>query len=68
MALRSQDRAVTAQDYEFLAREASRRVARARCISSRGGLNSSAVPPGTVELLIVPAVPDRSARLHDTAA
>jgi predicted phage baseplate assembly protein len=56
-ALRSQDRAVTAQDYEFLAREASRRVARARAIQARGGLGSSTVPPGTVELLIVPTVP-----------
>jgi predicted phage baseplate assembly protein len=57
MALRSQDRAVTAQDYEFLAREASRRVARARCIQARGGLGGSTVPPGTVELLVVPTVP-----------
>ena len=45
-ALRSQDRAVTVQDYEFLARESSRRVARARCIQARGGLGSSTVPPG----------------------
>jgi predicted phage baseplate assembly protein len=57
LALRSQDRAVTARDYEFLAMEASRRVARARCIQARGGLGSSTVPPGTVELLIVPTVP-----------
>ncbi len=57
MVLRSQDRAVTAQDYEFLAREASRKVARARCIQARGGLGGSTVPPGTVELLIVPNVP-----------
>jgi predicted phage baseplate assembly protein len=57
MALRSQDRAVTTQDYEFLAKESSRRVARARCIQARGGAEASSVPPGTVELLIVPTVP-----------
>ncbi len=66
LALRSQDRAVTAQDYEFLAREASRRVARARCIQARGGLNSSTVPPGTVELLIVPTVPADAERTLST--
>jgi len=57
LALQSQGRAVTAQDYEFLAKEASRRVARARCIQARSELNASSVPAGTVELLIVPTVP-----------
>lgn len=32
--IRSRSRAVTAQDFEFLAGEASRRVARARCVAS----------------------------------
>ncbi|MGE5595251.1 MAG: putative baseplate assembly protein [Hyphomicrobiales bacterium] len=55
--LRSQERAVTAQDYEFLAHEASRRVARAHCIQSRTDGVSGSVPPGTVELLILPVIP-----------
>jgi len=55
LALRSQGRAVTAEDYEYLAREASREVARTHCIQTRS--DASSVPPGTVELLIVPAVP-----------
>lgn len=57
MALRSQDRAVTAEDYEFLAGEASRRVARAHCIQSRTDGVSGSVPAGTVELLVVPVIP-----------
>lgn len=56
--LRSQNRAVSATDYEFLAMEASRRVARARCIQVRTDGSGSSVPPGTVELLILPLVPD----------
>ena len=55
-ALRSQDRAVTASDYEFLASQASRRVARVKCRPVRGERNPS-VPPGTVELLILPRLP-----------
>ncbi|MGH2632687.1 MAG: putative baseplate assembly protein [Tepidiformaceae bacterium] len=66
MALRSQDRAVTVQDYEFLAKEASRRVARARCIQVRNEQGGSSVPPGTVELLIVPVVPADQARTLQT--
>ncbi|MBA4181545.1 MAG: putative baseplate assembly protein [Anaerolinea sp.] len=57
-ALRSQNRAVSASDYEFLAMEASRRVARARCIQVRTDGSGSSVPPGTVEMLILPLVPD----------
>lgn len=66
LALASQDRAVTVADYEFLAMEASRRVARARCIQSRGDGGGSAVPPGTVELLIVPTVPREHPRTLQT--
>jgi predicted phage baseplate assembly protein len=56
MVLRTRERAVTAEDYEFLASEADRRVARAKAIQVRGGARGSAVPPGTVELLIVPVL------------
>jgi predicted phage baseplate assembly protein len=62
LALRSQDRAVTAQDYEFLAKEASRHVARAHCIQVRPDESGNTVPPGTVELLVVPVVPPGHAR------
>jgi predicted phage baseplate assembly protein len=53
--LRTRSRAVTAEDFEHLAREATQSVARARCIQSRTE-SSDAPPPGTVEVLIVPAV------------
>jgi len=55
--IRTRDRAITASDFEFLAKEASPRVARARCIQVRADGAGSSVPPGTVELLIVPLVP-----------
>ncbi len=64
-ALASQERAVTARDYEFLAKESSRRVARARSIVVRGSASTSSVPPGTVELLIVPTLPDDTPRTLD---
>lgn len=57
--LRTRSRAVTSEDFEYLAREASQSVARARCIQARTD-NSDAPPPGTVEVLIVPAVTGRA--------
>jgi predicted phage baseplate assembly protein len=57
--LRTRSRAVTAEDFEYLAREASQSVARARCIQARAD-GSDAPPPGTVEVLIVPAVAGRA--------
>ncbi|MCC7359488.1 MAG: putative baseplate assembly protein [Anaerolineales bacterium] len=56
--LRTRGRAVTAEDFEYLAREASQSVARARCIQARTD-GSDAPPPGTVEVLIVPNVTGR---------
>ncbi len=64
--LRSQERAVTREDFEFLAMEASREVARARCIQVRGDGRGSSVPPGTIELLILPQLPDDLVRTLDT--
>jgi predicted phage baseplate assembly protein len=58
-ALRTRGRAVTAEDFEHLARQASLSVARARCIQARTD-GSDAPPPGTVEVLIVPAVTGRA--------
>ena len=63
--LRSQDRAVTPSDYEFLAHEASRRVARTRCIQVRTDGRGNSAPAGTVELLIVPLVPRDHPRTVD---
>ena len=54
--LRAQLRAVTAEDYEVLAKKETREVARVKCnvpFHNRGYL-----APGNVELLIVPAVKD----------
>jgi predicted phage baseplate assembly protein len=49
--LRTRARAVTAEDYEVLAREAVPEAARVRCITADGG----EVPTGTVKVLVVPA-------------
>lgn len=51
--LRTSFRAVTAEDYEYLAREASQSVARVCCRQPRPGGDTA---PGTVRVLIVPAV------------
>ena len=50
LELRTRDRAVTAQDFEFLAGEATPRVARARCGRPQDG---KAIP-----VYVLPAVPD----------
>ena len=54
--LRAQSRAVTREDYEHLAKGASREVARVKCNMPRGGRGH--LVPGTVEVLVVPAVSD----------
>ena len=64
--IKTRDRAITAADFEFLAREASRRVARARCIQVRMDGAGSSVPPGTIELLIVPLLPPDFPRTIET--
>jgi predicted phage baseplate assembly protein len=51
--LRAQQRAVTVEDYEHLTKGASREIARVKCNASGKGL-----PPGMVELLVVPAAVD----------
>ena len=50
--LRAQQRAVTAADFETLTLAASRRVARARCLT---GANA-AMPPGMIEMLVIPSL------------
>ena len=56
--LRAQLRAVTAEDYEHLAKGATRSVARVKCNTPQSRDTDSLLPPGTVEILIVPAVAD----------
>ncbi|WP_112242939.1 putative baseplate assembly protein [Kribbella monticola] len=53
--LRTRTRAVTAEDYEALAREAVPEAARIRCITADG----EQVPAGTVKVLVVPAAAQR---------
>lgn len=53
--IRAQARAVTADDYENLAKLASRAVARVKC---RTPSKETLLPPGTLELLIVPTAFD----------
>lgn len=60
--LRAQERAVTASDYEHLTKRISREIARVKCVSPTS-LDRS-LPPGMVELLIVPGVHD-SLRVGD---
>lgn len=54
--LKAHTRAVTAEDYELLALEASPLVARAKCLAPGG--NGQNPPPGVVRLLLVPQVRD----------
>ena len=54
--LRRRDRAVTGDDFEVLAREASPAVSRARALSVSTPADASR-PPGVVRLLLVPAAP-----------
>lgn len=51
--LRAQHRAVTAEDFENLAMSSTRAVARVKC--NVPGASSPWLPPGMVELLVVPA-------------
>ena len=57
--LRTRARAVTAEDFEQLSREAAPEVARVRCLSAGEGLEA-----GSVRILVVPAAPDDRGRLH----
>jgi predicted phage baseplate assembly protein len=59
--VRARTRAVTAEDFECLALEASPLVARARCVAA-GAADGHGPPPGVVRLLLVPAISD-TARL-----
>jgi predicted phage baseplate assembly protein len=59
LALRTRDRAITAEDYEQLAKRAAPDIARVRCIPAIGPDEA-----GGVRVLVVPAaVPDKEQRL-----
>jgi predicted phage baseplate assembly protein len=55
--IRANTRAVTSEDYEYLALEASPKIARALCITSED-TSVQRLSPGTVRLLLVPWVKD----------
>src|SRR5262249_29258657 len=59
--VRSQQRAVTPEDYQDLTIQASREVARVRCVTPD---KNAGLPPGMVDILLVPAVFE-SVRLGD---
>ena len=60
--LRQRDRAVTAEDYEHLALQATSAVGRARCVQPRrihsAGPDGHRIPAGVVRVLLVPAIGD----------
>ena len=59
LLLRTRSRAVTAEDYEILAREAAPEVARLRCLTA----GEDGVEPGAVRVLVVPNAPSEDGRL-----
>jgi predicted phage baseplate assembly protein len=59
LTLRTGDRAVTADDYEQLAREAAPEVARVAAVGAEGETEA-----GGVRVLVVPAVPDTGTRIR----
>lgn len=54
--IKARNRAVTAEDYEFLARQATSGIARVRCLFPTTADSSSVVRAGSVMLLLVPAI------------
>ncbi|BCJ37197.1 putative baseplate assembly protein [Actinocatenispora thailandica] len=58
--LRSRNRAVTAEDYEEITREAAPEVSRVRCVVA----GEAGVHAGQVRVLVVPAAPDRRGHLR----
>ena len=59
LALRTRNRAVTAEDYEHLARRAAPGVARVRCVEA-----GAEAGPGGVRVLVVPDASDDDGRLR----
>ena len=61
--LRTRDRAVTAEDFEYLAKQASSSVARARCLQPRAVGMSNTPPPGIIQMLLVPDLSSAEGRI-----
>jgi len=61
MLVRSRGRAVTAEDYEILAREAAPEIARVRCVPV--GRDAGPGAAGAVRVLVVPAAPAPEGRI-----
>ncbi|HEY2706307.1 MAG TPA: putative baseplate assembly protein [Candidatus Dormibacteraeota bacterium] len=59
MMLRTRNRAVTAEDFEELTREAAPELARARCVPAGEGVDA-----GSVRVLVIPTVADDRGRLR----
>jgi predicted phage baseplate assembly protein len=59
LLLRTRSRAVTAEDYEIIAREAAPEVCRIRCLTA----GEDGVEPGAVRVLVVPNGPNADGRL-----
>ncbi|MFO8009704.1 MAG: putative baseplate assembly protein [Dehalococcoidia bacterium] len=59
--IKARTRAVTADDFEYLACEASPMIARAKCLTAGSTVASQTLPPGMVMLLLVPFVSDTGA-------
>ena len=59
LLLRTRSRAVTAEDYEILAREAAPEVSRLRCLTA----GEDGVEPGAVRVLVVPNAPSEDGRI-----
>lgn len=63
-AIRTRDRAVTAADFELLARAASSSIARVKCLQA-GPISASDAPTaGQVTVLLVPEVAEATSALH----
>lgn len=56
--LRTNTRAVTGEDFEYLAEQASSKVARAKCITP--GETPSTLQPGSVRVLLIPTITERN--------
>ena len=56
--LRSNTRAVTSEDFEYLAVQASPGIARAKAVTAGNNLDKENVQPGSVRVILIPAVPE----------
>jgi hypothetical protein len=63
LTLRHRGRAVTAEDYENIAKDASRAVAKAKCLPNTSNPNLTSYSPGSVTVVIVPLSTDKKPKL-----